>query len=404
MTLNDLFKKRQTAYIKNLSKYARIIFNDHFVLILFILFGAGGFAYSNYLETLTVGLVQPRILVAILFYLVVSTGSVTLLLEPADTIFLLPKEHEFKQIFKKMTIQSFIRSLISVGIVGILTWPIFVATLDAPTTDLVFILITLGSLKWLNLLTKIKPFFEMKTQNKQTLLVTVVKILAIISLLFMNRPLTTGITVAIALYTAYAFATEKQYVSNLFNWDAMISAEENRMQRLYRFIGLFTNVPNIETHIKRLAWLDPTLDWLSQKNPTAPYYYILRTTARNTDYSMLVIRATVVGAILLAVTQSFVVSTLLILLFLYMIGFQLMTLVSEIERAPQFKMYPVTQVEKEQAVFKLIFQLLIFVAILLGVAAIGPLGIAGFALIPIGCLFAYLFSKFYAPHRIKRLY
>ena len=404
MTLNDLFKKRQTAYLKNLTKYARIIFNDHFVLILFILFGAGGFAYSNYLETLTVGMIQPRMLVALLFYLIVSTGSVTLLLEPADAIFLLPKEHEFKQIFKQMTIKSFIQSLLAAGIVGIIAWPIFVATLDAPTTELVFILITLVSLKWLNLLTKIKPFFEMKTQNKQTLLITVVKIFAIISLIFINRPLTALITAAIALYTAYAFMTEKRYFTYLFRWGIMIDAEDKRMQRLYRFIGLFTNVPNIETNIKRLTWLDPTLNWLSQKNPTAPYYYILRTTARNTDYSMLVIRSTVVGAILLAVTNSLVVSTLLILLFLYMIGFQLLTLVSEIERAPQFKLYPVTQIEKEQAVYKLIFQLLVFVAICLALASVNQLGITGLVLVPIGCLFAYLFSKFYAPSRVKMLY
>lgn len=405
MTLKDLFKKRQTAYIKNLTKYARIIFNDHFVLILFILLGAGGFAYSNYLETLTIGMVQPHLFVAFLFYLVVSTGSITLLLEPADTIFLLPKEHEFKQIFKKMTLQSYIQSLIIVGITGILTWPIFNATLtSATTTDLTLILITLASLKWLNLLTKLKPFFEMKTKNPSFLQVTGMKALAIISLVFINIPITTLVTTAIALYTAYEFATEKRYLSNLFRWDTMIDAEENRMQRLYRFIGLFTNVPNIETSIKRLSWLDKPLNWLSQRNPTAPYYYILRTTARNTDYSMLVIRATVVGAILLAVTQSLLVATLLILLFMYMIGFQLMTLVSEIERAPQFQMYPVTRAEKEGAVFKLIFQLLIFVAIILGCAAVTQLGITGLILIPIGFVFAYLFSRFYAPSRVEVFY
>ena len=119
---------------------------------------------------------------------------------------------------------------------------------------------------------------------------------------------------------------------------------------------------------------------------------------------MLVIRSTVVGAILLAVTNSLVVSTLLILLFLYMIGFQLMTLVIEIERAQQFKLYQVTQIEKEQAVYKLIFQLLVFVAICLALASVNQLGITGLVLVPIGCLFAYLFSKFYAPSRVKLLY
>ena len=65
MTLKQLFKKRNAAYLKDISKYGRIIINDHFVLILFILFGAGGFAYSNYLETLSPGMIQPRLLVAL---------------------------------------------------------------------------------------------------------------------------------------------------------------------------------------------------------------------------------------------------------------------------------------------------------------------------------------------------
>lgn len=403
MTLDALFKKRQTAYLKNIMKYGRIIVNDHFVLILFILFGAGGFAYSNYLDTITYGMVQPRILVAFLFFIVVSTGSLTLLLEPADTIFLLPKEEQFKQIFKKITRRSFLQSLLSVALVATLTFPIFVTTLDAPTTDLLFIFLTLAGLKWLNTLTKVAPYFEM-TQKKLTryrIANTTLKLLAIVGLTFIHLQLTTLVIVALAIYTGFLFFEEKLFFENLFEWETMIQAEENRMQRLYRFIGMFTNVPNIQTNIKRLPWLDPALDFLSKRNPTAPYYYVLRTTTRNTDYSMLVIRATVVGAILLAVTGSLMIAVALTLLFLYIIGFQLITLVHEIERTPQFQIYPVTQKEKEQAVFKFIFQLLILVTIILALASLNKLGIYGLLLLPSGFLFAYLFSYLYAPSRLK---
>ena len=53
MTLNNLFSKRRTRYVKEMMKYGRLIFNDHFVLLLFLLVGAGGLAYSDYLDTLT---------------------------------------------------------------------------------------------------------------------------------------------------------------------------------------------------------------------------------------------------------------------------------------------------------------------------------------------------------------
>lgn len=403
MTLDALFKKRQAAYLKNIMKYGRIIINDHFVLILFILFGAGGFAYSNYLDTISFGMVQPRILVAFLFFIIVSTGSLTLLLEPADTIFLLPKEEQFKRIFKKITRQSFIQSLLSVALTTVLTFPIFVTTLDAPITDLIFIFLTLAGLKWLNTLTKVAPYFEIaqKQITRYRITNTVIKLIAIISLTFIHIQLTTLVVIALAIYTGFLFFEEKLFFEHLFEWETMIQAEENRMQRLYRFIGMFTNVPNIQTNIKRLPWMDPALDWLSKRNPQAPYYYVLRTTTRNTDYSMLVIRATVVGAILLAVTSSFTMATALTLLFLYIIGFQLITLVHEIERTPQFQIYPVTQKEKEQAVFKLIFQLLILITIILALASLSNLGIYGLILLPIGFLFAYIFSYIYAPSRLK---
>ena len=406
MTLNELFKKRQTNYIKEMMRYGRLIFNDHFVLILLLLLGAGGFTYSNYLDTLALGDFEPRLFVAFLYYLIVSMGSVNLLLEPADQIYLLPKELAFKSVFKKKTAQSLIQSLLLVGIIAVITWPIFVTTLAVPTSNLLLIFLALASLKGLNLLVKVLPFFE---KNRETLLkaqigIAAIKVITILSLVFFNILGTSVIILAIALVMGYLFFSDKLFSSQLFNWSVMIEAEEKRLQRVYRLISMFATVPNIETNIKRLPWLDPALDWLSRRKPTAPYYYLLRTTARNSDYSMLVIRATAVGALLLATTGTIVISSLLLLLFLYMIGFQLISLVTEIERLPQFKMYPLTQEVKEQAVYDLIFQLLIFASTLLGSASILPLGIVGLILIPIGFVFAFIFSKFYAPSRVGKVY
>src|SRR5699024_4032678 len=121
---------------------------------------------------------------------------------------------------------------------------------------------------------------------------------------------------------------------------------------------------------------------------------------RNTDYSLLVLRATLVGGLLLAVTGSWLVSAALVLLFLYMIGFQLLTLAAEIERIPQFKIYPITTRAKNKAIFRIIFQLLIVVSLLLGLAAFPGLGLTAFGLWPLGFFFSYLFSYLYAPRRL----
>ena len=180
MTLNNLFSKRRTRYVKEMMKYGRLIFNDHFVLLLFLLVGAGGFAYSDYLDTLTQGMMQPRLLVGVIFYIITSTGSTTLLLEPADQVFLLPKEENFKEIFKGLVSRSFIESLLSVGLVTILSFPIFVSTIQAQPIDMLFIFLALASLKGLNALLQLMPFFEMNQSQrpKYQAILSIVKIIA----------------------------------------------------------------------------------------------------------------------------------------------------------------------------------------------------------------------------------
>lgn len=403
MTLKALFNRRRTRYIKEIMKYGRLIFNDHFVLLIFILVGAGGLAYSQYLDTVTQGLIQPRLLVGLLFFILASTGSTTLLLEPADQIFLLPKEEGFKEVFKELVTRSTLESLLPVGLITFVTFPVFVSTTHAVPIDMAFIFLSLASLKGLNALYQLMPFFEMKdgTQKKSQLIWFLVKLGTLIGLLFIHVKLTAIIILIVAGLVWFQFYNEKLYLNKLFNWERMITAEDQRMQKLYRFIGMFANVPNIQTPIKRLAWLDTTLDRLTKRHPTASYYYILRLAIRNTEYSLMILRATIVGAIILAFTNTIILSAVIVLLFLYIIGFQLLTLVNELKRVPLFQIYPISDEEKTKAVQQLIFQLLFIVSFLLAIASLNGVGIIGVTLVVLGILFSYLFSFIYAPRRIK---
>ena len=403
MTLKALFNRRRTRYIKEIMKYGRLIFNDHFVLLIFLLVGAGGLAYSQYLDTVTQGMVQPRLFVGLLFFILASTGSTTLLLEPADQIFLLPKEEGFKKVFKQLVTHSYLESLLPVGLITLITFPIFVSTMHADPIDMAFIFLALASLKGLNALFQLMPFFEIseETQKKSQVIWFLVKLGTLVGLLFINIKLIAIIILFVTGLVWFQFYSEKLYLNKLFNWERMITAEDQRMQKLYRFIGMFANVPNIQTPIRRLAWLDKTLDRLTQRHPTASYYYILRLAIRNTEYSLMILRATLIGAIILAFTNNVMLSVVIVILFLYIIGFQLLTLVNELKRVPLFQIYPISAEEKLKAVQQLIFQCLFIVSILLALASLNGLGIIGGILVAIGILFAYLFSFIYAPRRMK---
>ena len=405
MTLNHLFQKRYTLYLKNLLKYARHIVNDHFVLVFFLFIGVGGYTYSQFLETITLGMVQPRLFVFLLFFMLTSTGNITLLLEPADRVFLLPKEREFQKIFKQLTLRSFASQMLTMALLTFVTFPVFVTTLDTKTIESVFIFLTLVSLKWLNLLMKIYPFFYNRKEDERKLKfgLIAIKLLTLLSILFVHLRITALIITLIAGLSAVQFFRGKIYFKQFFKWETMIENEERRMQNIYQLIQMFVDVPHLKTKIRRLKGLDKPLNWFSKHYPTAPYYYILRTITRNSEYSLLILRVTIVGALLLAVTESFATGMLLGLLFLYVIGFQLIPLMNEINQNPQFQIYPVTTRVKVQAVKHIIFQVLLLVSVVLTLFAINAQGVAGLALLPAGLIFGYLFSRFYVPRRIERM-
>ena len=210
MTLKALFNRRRTRYIKEIMKYGRLIFNDHFVLLIFLLVGAGGLAYSQYLDTVTQGMIQPRLFVGLLFFILASTGSTTLLLEPADQIFLLPKEEGFKKVFKQLVTRSYIESLLPVGLITLVTFPIFVSTTHAEPIDMAFIFLTLASLKGLNALFQLMPFFEIsdETQKKSQVIWFLVKLGTLVGLLFIQIKLTAIIILIITALSWFQFYSE----------------------------------------------------------------------------------------------------------------------------------------------------------------------------------------------------
>ena len=405
MTLKSLFQKRYTLYLKNLLKYARHIVNDHFVLVFFLLIGVGGYTYSQFLETVTLGMVAPRCFVLLLFFMLTSTGNITLLLESADRVFLLPKEREFQKIFKQLTLRSFASQMISMALLTFVTFPVFVATLDTSPIESLFIFLALISLKWLNLLTKMYPFFYNQKEDERKLKLGMIgiKFLTLTSLLFVNLRITTIIITLMAVISAVQFFKGKIYFKQFFKWETMIEKEERRMQKIYQLMQMLIDVPHLKTKIRRLKGFDKTLNWLSNRSPTAPYYYILRTITRNSEYSMLILRVTIVGGILLAVTESFTTGMLLGLLFLYVIGFQLIPLLNEMNQSPQFQIYPLTMSVKVKAVKRLIFQVLSLVSIVLTLFALNGQGVVGLMLLPVGIIFGFLFSQFYVPWRIERI-
>lgn len=403
MTLKKLFKKRSELYRKDLLKYARYIFNDHFSIVLVFLLGAGIFTYSSYLENLLLGAMQPQIFLVFFYFLLSLESSLTLQVEEADQVFLLAKEEEFYSILKQSTIKSYLLSLLPVGLGVIATYPVLRIVQGITRVEGLFIFLSLASLKWLHTILKIYPYFYQKitTYQKYRWFLWTLSVLGVSGLLFVNIGISTVLLLIPALITFYLFMSERIYFNHLLKWERMIQEEEARRNKLYRFIAVFVDIPQMESGVKRLAFLDWALDRLTQLYPTAPYYYSLRLVVRNTEYRSLIIRLNLMAILFLFLTTSYQLSLILTLFFLYILGFQLISLVQVNQDLLQFKMTPVSASSQVKSALYLIHQILILTGLMIGITATINLGWLGLTFFPITFLAGSLFSYYYVPYRLK---
>ena len=101
MNSAELFETRVRKYQKKSMKYIRYMLNDHFLIVLFFLFGFIMVQYSSWIQTIRV-LEWPLLgLLAVLLASVPFFGGVATLLEPADGIFLSVVGQDFKAYLQK---------------------------------------------------------------------------------------------------------------------------------------------------------------------------------------------------------------------------------------------------------------------------------------------------------------
>ena len=89
--MNKLFSKRRSQHFMLLLRYWRLVFNDHFVIALFFLFGALAYGYSQWLPTLGPHEWWTRLILIGWFTVIAQIGRLATLIKKPDPVFLLPQ-------------------------------------------------------------------------------------------------------------------------------------------------------------------------------------------------------------------------------------------------------------------------------------------------------------------------
>lgn len=404
MNMIEIWKKRVRLHQKKMMRYMKYVFNDHFVLVCLFLIGALGYAYSNFLKSLAGDFIWGRPIVLVIFVLLILTGKLATLIQPADAVFLLPKEEQMKDYFKGAKMYSSLLPSFIIVLITAFLMPLLVATTTLTFFDMVYFIVMLLMLK--NWELDLQIYALKVSQKKERHLLTLIKVVtvAILSGVSLFSYPIIGVALAILVSIGSRNRLSKKSSHQVYQWEWMVSSEQQRMHRIYQFINLFTDIPSLKGKVRRRKYLDGFLKGIKPVHQKTFDYLYARTFLRGTEYSGLFIRLTGIAAILIVVTHSFYVGLFLAVIFIYLTGFQLLPLYFHYDNMALTNLYPVKETVKTGALKRLLMMILLCQSVIIVIASLLVLSITESLLMGIVALvFSVVFCQFYLPSRIKKM-
>ncbi|MQS76955.1 ABC transporter permease [Companilactobacillus halodurans] len=402
--MSKLWNERLRRHQLNQFKYLRLIFNDNFVLAFIVLIGALGFWYSNLLGTIHHQLLLGKPIVILLLFLAVQVGGIATLLEEPDSTFLLVKEKEFYQYFKSAKKYSVFLPVVELMLVNFLLSAFASRGAGLHILDIVVIAVGLIIFKvgFLNV-NLMEIYGRAKFGSLGLRLAS--NLLLVISLI-VSTYLFSWIMIIVAL--VYYFFLNAQVktleTSGQLQWKLAIETENQRMFRIKRFYNLFTDVPGVNSKIKRRKWLDSLYSPIKFQNKSTYLYLFARGFVRNNEYLGLFLRLTVIQAIMLVLIDNFYISLIVEMLFIYLVGFQLKPYFKEVMQNLMQRLYPISGKVKIANFTKLCTVILSIQWVISALAILYKFGFSLNSLIIIVAGFAVLIfvNYFYMPKQLKK--
>ncbi len=399
----SMWKKRHHQYTVEVRRYLRYMLNDHLLIALIFFTGGAAYYYNRWLEDLPQG-VPYLLIIAIILSFFLTKGSVQTLLKEPDLVFLLPVEKRLDSYFNK----AFLWSALIQGYLLLIVFAI-IAPLYLKLTGQTFL--QLSILFGIILLIKIWNLFMAWNieylQESWTRLVdpsiryiiNFVLCYFLISQAHIMFILTLLILMGCVLTYFYKLRQSKG-----LKWDRLIELESKRMLMFYRIANLFTDVPKLKERIKRRAWLGWVTGLLGYSQDHSYKYLYLRTFLRSSDYFGIFVRLTLIGGAALYFVPMNNGKLVLGVLFLYLTGYQLMTLWRHHHMKIWLNLYPVRFMQRQASFLSLINAILIvqtffFVLFLIGRGD----WLLAVSLFILGVIFNYVFVYHYVRARLSKI-
>lgn len=358
--LAQLWQKRFALFAKELGKYGRLIFNDHFSIILFVILGFGAFFYREQLVRLqamdssTIRL--PIIIISVIILAICfQLGKPMWLTKDSDKSYLFARGKEWHNYWLKGTLFAVILPIVFLLAATFLLIP-FISLVTAWSSDqLLLLCLFLAVAKLLSFLLIYLNIFTLGLGKPQQALNQWQHTAIFVFVLFVSFLLPASpwhifsfaiLLASLAIYVVWALA---QRDKKLVQFEYVIEQELERESTFYKWIAIFADVPHLIPSVKRRKYLDGLLEKLSARLANRSSYMYLRMLFRNNAYSGVWLRVMLfIGVLLILVDQLYVAMILGGLGHLLTVV-QLVPLIHYYDSHPFQQLYPVQNSKQYQA-------------------------------------------------------
>ena len=402
MNSAELFETRVRKYQKKSMKYMRYVLNDHFLIVLFFLFGFIMVQYSSWIQSIRVLELPLLGLIGALLASVPFFGGVATLLEPADGIFLSVVGQDFKAYLQKAIRRSWILPiLVMLASTGI----IFPIVAQAFGTNLsMFVKLFLLQVFFKDLLFRCTKYAYRGVLHFTWMEKLGIYMIAVVNFFGMFLWISEGWSMVLLVIPVLLSIFVEQYYGKaafVYQFDKMIEMELERQQRIYRLFALFVDVPMLhKPHAHRRTYLDGVLKMLVGNQPSGHRYLVSRTVIRTSQYMSLLLQLAVVSFVVALFSQpyywNFIVNALLMML----LGFQLVGVIQSANTQNSHFASLVDSNTRLQDDLSVLMLTMVLSGIVIGISsAIGMrelIGLVGIVFYPI---FGVFFTQFYLRFR-----
>lgn len=365
LDVKQLFSDRLKAHVLELGRYLRYIFTGHLAIAMVFILGALSIYYQQWLEQMPEGF-PSEWLMAIIFGFVAVYAPIQTFLKKADLVFLIPAEHRLKGFFLRAILYSFFTQLYLLVLAVFALAPLYFQTYSNYTgkeLGLLFLLLIV-----LKVWAYVVSWWMHKVRDTSTRRMEwILRFLLVTALVFffMQQEIIFTIILTVLLIGLWLVNIFFAKQTNSVNWELLIEQDYQRKRAFYRLANMFTDVPHLETQVKKRRILATMLTKGMPIKTESTFLYLFRlTTVRSTDYLGIFLRLLVIGLVLVWTVPNQWLMLIFGFLFMYIIFLQLLPLYRHHRTLVWIELYPI-KAEKRLASFtKWMRQIMLFSAIL----------------------------------------